>query len=194
MSDNFPFHSLFLNLHASISWCQLTIILNAIASTIERWGCRRVIWPVDPGATSANNDQRSSGGTLRQKLDLINIWHFKFDIQPMDQWTNGQNWQRGWSKKLLRPYEKKTHFRKAWMLKISKSGCRLTGYILAHHHYMSSLLSYQVHWDHSQYECNAIIALMIERRGCRRVIWPVDPDHTSANKCTETILNIIAIQ
>ena len=37
------------------------------------------------------NDRRYSGGTLRQKinLNLIDIRHLIFDIQPMDQWTNG---------------------------------------------------------------------------------------------------------
>ena len=49
------------------------------------------------------NDRRNSGGTLRQKLNLIDLWHLIFDtlhltydilhltfyIQPMDQWING---------------------------------------------------------------------------------------------------------
>ena len=106
------------------------------------------------------NDRRSSGGTLRQKFNHIDIWlltfdswlltfdtshvtcdiwHMTYDMWhltfnqwtkgPMDQWstgpidqsTNGQKWQRYWLKKLLWPYEKKKHLRKAWMLKISKS-------------------------------------------------------------------------
>ena len=40
------------------------------------------------------------------------------------------------------------------------------------------------------YHCNAMIALLIERWGCRRAIWPADPDATSdANECTETNSN-----
>ena len=30
------------------------------------------------------NDLRNSGGTLRQKFN-----HLTFDVQPMDQWSNG---------------------------------------------------------------------------------------------------------
>ena len=55
------------------------------------------------------NDRRNSGGTLRQKFHLINIWHLIFDIWhmtfyifhstngPMDQWINGpmDQWTNG---------------------------------------------------------------------------------------------------
>ena len=78
--------------------------------------------------TRQKNDQRNSGGTLRQKFNLIDIWHLIFDILhftfnqwtnapmfqcsnvPMDQWTNGSMdpWTNGpMDKKLFRPYEKK---------------------------------------------------------------------------------------
>ena len=47
------------------------------------------------------NDRRNSGGALRQKFNLFDIWHLifeiwhlTFDIQPMDQWTNSQMDQR----------------------------------------------------------------------------------------------------
>ena len=58
-----------------------------------------------------SNDRRSSGGTLRQNFNPIDIWHLAFDswylifviwhltfaIQPMDQWTNGpmDHWTNG---------------------------------------------------------------------------------------------------
>ena len=37
------------------------------------------------------NDRRNSGGTPRQKFNLIEIWHFIFYIlhRPRDPWTNG---------------------------------------------------------------------------------------------------------
>ena len=63
-------------------------------------------------SSSNKNDRRNSGCTLRQKFNLIDIWHLIFDIWhfifdiwhltffiqpkdqrsygPMDQWTNGQ--------------------------------------------------------------------------------------------------------
>ena len=34
--------------------------------------------------TKSKNDRRNSGGTLRQKFNLIDIW----TNGPMDQWTN----------------------------------------------------------------------------------------------------------
>ena len=34
------------------------------------------------------NDRMNSGGTLRQKFNLIDIWHYTINIQPMDQLTN----------------------------------------------------------------------------------------------------------
>ena len=45
--------------------------------------------------TNIKNDRRNSGGTLRQRVNLID--YLTFDIQPMDQWTNGEMDQ--WSPK-----------------------------------------------------------------------------------------------
>ena len=35
----------------------------------------------------SKNDWRNSGGTLRQKLNLIEIWHLIFDIWHLNIWT-----------------------------------------------------------------------------------------------------------
>ena len=42
-------------------------------------------------------DEKMTGGTLRQNINLIDIRHLIFDIQPMDQWTNGpmDQWTSG---------------------------------------------------------------------------------------------------
>ena len=62
--------------------------------------------PKKAGLVKFKNYRRSSRGTLRQKFDLIEIWHLTFNQWtngPMDQWTNGQKWQWDWLKKLLWP-------------------------------------------------------------------------------------------
>ena len=43
------------------------------------------------------NDWRSSGGSLRQKFNLVDIWHLTHDNGPMDQWTDGlmDQWTNG---------------------------------------------------------------------------------------------------
>ena len=55
--------------------------------------------------TNIKNDRRNSGGTLRQRVNLID--YLTFDIQPMYQWNNGKmdQWTNGlmdqWPNRLL---------------------------------------------------------------------------------------------
>ena len=81
-----------LTLHQSASARFLSEILQISWETVE---------------SKERNDRRNSGGTLRQKFYLIDIWHLLFNIQPIDQWTKGP-WTNGVvDKKFLRPYGKK---------------------------------------------------------------------------------------
>ena len=70
-----------------IAWCILALNHQQIFShPTNTWFSFWYEWPTID--YTLKNDQRNSGGTLRQKFNLMDISHSAFYIQPMDQWFN----------------------------------------------------------------------------------------------------------